>query len=385
MRKRIDKSKNKKIAAAVVTALVVIASAAAYMVFFGGGDGFYVDGKKKTEMTKNVEFGETPDISPKALKLTAKKDGKKLEISYEEPQISKLKTYEVKYKAKGLSKEFILKLDVKDTTAPVITGTKEYTVGVGEEFTKDKLDVLITDNYDDNLTDKLEMNQVVTSKEGTYDSELQVKDSSGNVGKMKIKVTVSESAGGSDSPSGIRPVPNPDDVTVLLNKGRALPDGWAPADLVGINSNNGGEQYLRSEAAAQWEKIRTDSLNDGLVINVVSSYRSQSYQENLYNYYMSFDPINAPYYSACPRTSEHEAGLAIDISYDGSLHDDLQNSSVGAWMNENGWKYGWIMRYPKGKEHITGYIFEPWHYRYVGKDLAEKLHNRGITMEEYYG
>lgn len=119
------------------------------------------------------------------------------------------------------------------------------------------------------------------------------------------------------------------------------------------------------------------------MINVVSSFRTEEYQRTLFEGYLAVDP-DAASYSAYPRTSEHELGLTVDISYDAQLHDDLQNSSLGEWLAENGWRYGWIVRYPQGKEELTGYIYEPWHYRYVGTALAAELHEQDLCLEEYY-
>lgn len=177
---------------------------------------------------------------------------------------------------------------------------------------------------------------------------------------------------------------DPTSVTCLVNKQFSLKDGWEPGDLVTISNHLPGDFYLRKEAAEAFETMKKAAQEDGITINVTSAYRTQAYQENLYKRYMASDPDNAPFYSAKARTSEHELGLAMDISYDNALHHDLQTSSLGEWMNTNGYQYGWIMRYPDDKIDITGYIFEAWHYRYVGPSLAAALHSSGLTLEEYY-
>ena len=105
---------------------------------------------------------------------------------------------------------------------------------------------------------------------------------------------------------------------------------------------------------------------------MVSSFRTEEYQRTLFEGYLAVDP-DAASYSAYPRTSEHELGLTADISYDAQLHDDLQQSQLG-----------WIVRYPEGKQELTGYIYEPWHYRYVGRTLAAQLHEQDLCLEEYY-
>lgn len=176
---------------------------------------------------------------------------------------------------------------------------------------------------------------------------------------------------------------NMDDLTLLLNAEHVLPKGWEPDDLQQISSGTGASQYLRKEAAAAWDDLFEAASKDGIAMYVVSSFRSEDYQESLYNSYLAVDP-NAATYSAFPRSSEHELGLAVDISYDYELHEDLLESELGRWMEENSYRYGWVVRYPEGKENITKYIYEPWHYRYVGKELASYLHQNDLTLEEYY-
>lgn len=186
-------------------------------------------------------------------------------------------------------------------------------------------------------------------------------------------------------PRSITPaIITPDSIGVLVNKYHAIPDGWEPSDLVQITSNNGRDMYLRSEAAAAWEQLNINAKALGIEIYVVSSFRTASYQEGLFDNYYAIDGANAFLYSALPRRSEHELGLAIDVSNDDQLHEDLLNHAVGQFMNDEGYKYGFILRYPENKMNITGYGFEAWHYRYVGVELATKLKNRGIVLEEYY-
>ncbi len=166
-----------------------------------------------------------------------------------------------------------------------------------------------------------------------------------------------------------------------MNKKNRLPDDWAPSDLVSI----GGGQYLREEAASAYYNLKAAAEAAGYTFNVISSYRTKETQQTLYNNYMAQDPEGAPYLSAYPRASEHELGLTIDISPDWSLHYDLLETDLGKWMTAHAHEYGWILRYPEGKTDITGYVFEAWHYRYVGVEAATKIKESGLTMEEYYG
>ena len=111
--------------------------------------------------------------------------------------------------------------------------------------------------------------------------------------------------------------------------------------------------------------------------------RDYSYQEKLWNSYSNSKGENwADSVAARAGFSEHQTGLALDIVTYGSTMNNFENSDEFKWLSKNAYKYGFILRYPKGKEHITGYKYEPWHYRYVG-DIASTIYNRNITLEEY--
>ena len=182
-------------------------------------------------------------------------------------------------------------------------------------------------------------------------------------------------------PAGTSVVPNPESITALVNKTNFLPEGWVPSDLVSV----GGGQQLRAEAATALNNLKAAAKPDGNTFNVNSGYSTKATQISLYSNYMAQDPEGAPYLSAYPRSSEHELGLAMDISPDWSLHYDLLETGLGKWMTAHAHEYGWILRYPEGKTGVTGYVFEAWHYRYVGKSLAAEIKSSGLTLEEYYG
>ena len=130
--------------------------------------------------------------------------------------------------------------------------------------------------------------------------------------------------------------------------------------------------------------MRDDASDNGLNIWIQSGYRSYGFQKELYDNYVKEDGKEAAdTYSARPGHSEHQTGLAFDLN---TITDDFQYTNEGIWVNENCYKYGFILRYPKGKEEITGYKYESWHLRYVGVELATKLYNNGdwITLEEHF-
>ena len=156
---------------------------------------------------------------------------------------------------------------------------------------------------------------------------------------------------------------------LIANKTYSLPQDYAPG--------------VTSEAEEAVNKMEAAAAEDGLELFVRSGYRSYSYQSTLYSNYVNRDgKAAADRYSARPGHSEHQTGMAFDMN---SLSQSFEYTPEGKWLAQNCWRYGFIIRYPKGKESITGYMYEPWHVRYLGTELAEKVYNSGLTLEEYLG
>ena len=175
------------------------------------------------------------------------------------------------------------------------------------------------------------------------------------------------------------------DGILIVNKSYPLPKDYVPTNTY---KNATGLNYcttcIDKEAYEKYKEMKADATALGLNIWIQSGYRSYSLQESLYNKYVNRDgKVAADTYSARPGHSEHQTGLAFDLN---SISDEFQYTDEGKWVNNNCYKYGYILRYPKGKENITGYKYESWHLRYVGKDLATKLYNNGdwITLEEHF-
>jgi D-alanyl-D-alanine carboxypeptidase len=171
------------------------------------------------------------------------------------------------------------------------------------------------------------------------------------------------------------------DGILIVNKTYSLPENY--------KAPNAGEyefclQCLTQETKNNFNEMQADAQSIGLNIYISSGYRSYKYQEKLYNNYVYQDGLEeADTYSARPGHSEHQTGLAFDLN---TIDDSFALTEEGKWIKDNCYKYGFILRYPKGKEKETGYQYESWHLRYVGKDLAEKLYNNGnwITLEEHF-
>jgi D-alanyl-D-alanine carboxypeptidase len=172
---------------------------------------------------------------------------------------------------------------------------------------------------------------------------------------------------------------------ILVNKYNYLTKDYIPNDLVTINEYTKSNVKMNIDAYNDFKKMANDIEKEDMHIRIVSAYRSYNYQDNLYNNYLKYDSKEkVDTYSARAGYSEHQTGLAIDIDNTLVDYNRFHITQEFTWMQNNAYKYGFILRYPLGKEHITGYKYEPWHYRYVGKDIAKYIYNSGLTYEEYY-
>lgn len=172
---------------------------------------------------------------------------------------------------------------------------------------------------------------------------------------------------------------------MLCSKNYRLPPDYEPENLLpvphGYYVMDGKEYLLQAEVVEAFIRMADDASGLGLNIKVISGYRTQDYQTELYNSYgQSYGYDEADTYSARPRHSEHETGLCMDINM---VTQDFQYTAEYEWLMANGASYGFILRYPEGKEATTGYVFEPWHWRYVGEKAVE-IKRTGLTFDEYY-
>ena len=181
-------------------------------------------------------------------------------------------------------------------------------------------------------------------------------------------------------------ISNPDIINVLVNKKFRLPKDYIPNDLEIININYANEnKMLRKEAKEAFESLSEDALKEGYKIIAVSTYRDYDYQNNLYEEYVSTSGMEyADKCSARAGHSEHQTGLAVDVMGSNNDYNLFVDTKEFSWMKDNAYKYGFILRYPDNKEKITGFKYEPWHYRYVGKIVAETIYKENLTLEEYY-
>ena len=159
------------------------------------------------------------------------------------------------------------------------------------------------------------------------------------------------------------------DGIMIVNKSYSLPSNYNPG--------------IDAEADKAYYKMKEAAQKDGVSLFVVSDFRSYETQESIYNRYVSEDgKAEADRYSARPGHSEHQTGLAYDLN---SLSSSFGETTEGKWLAKHCWEYGFIIRFPEGKESITGYMYEPWHVRYLGEKTAKAVYDSGLTLEEYLG
>jgi len=197
----------------------------------------------------------------------------------------------------------------------------------------------------------------------------------------------------SNKTNAVKTVAQPASISVLINKKYFLPKNYVPKDLVYpsvsfIFKEKIEKRKMRKEAALALNKLFTGAKKDKIYLSGVSAYRSYVTQKAVFNRYVKEDGYNnARKYSALPGSSEHQTGLAIDVSSSTgkcAAQSCFANTKEAKWLQSKSTNYGFIIRYPKGKESLTGYKYEPWHIRYVGVSLAKQMKKRNITLEEYY-
>jgi len=164
--------------------------------------------------------------------------------------------------------------------------------------------------------------------------------------------------------------------SMIVNKFNFLSFDYQPNDIKDIiNWYAYGNQSIKEEVYNQFIKMYNAALKEDLRIIINSSYRTYEDQKNIHN-------NSSDDYAARAGFSEHQTGLALDFTTNTGL--DFEETDEFKWLQTNAHKYGFILRYPKGKEHITGFSYEPWHYRYLGVELATKVYESKLTYEEYY-
>jgi D-alanyl-D-alanine carboxypeptidase len=180
---------------------------------------------------------------------------------------------------------------------------------------------------------------------------------------------------------------------VVVNKQRALPGTYTPAGLrqpsIRVRASGSSEMLLRNDAAAGVEELVAAAAGQGINLMLVSGYRSYGLQQSVYSGNVNREgQAEADKTSARPGHSEHQTGLAADmgaITRTCELETCFGQTAEGRWLADKAHLYGFVIRYPENKQNIVGYTYEPWHLRYVGKELASEVYKSGLTLEQYFG
>ncbi|MBN8233616.1 M15 family metallopeptidase [Halobacillus kuroshimensis] len=194
--------------------------------------------------------------------------------------------------------------------------------------------------------------------------------------------------------NGMIEVGDPESVEVVVNKQRKLPDGYAPPDLTVPDvpfsfEEDHPKKQLRQEAADALEELFEGADQAGLGLVAASGYRSYERQKEIYERNVEvYGKEETDTFSASPGTSEHQTGLAMDVTSAEmafKLTQAFGDTPEGEWVADHAYEYGFVVRYQEGNNDITGYKYEPWHLRYVGKEAAAEVHEQQVTLEEFFG
>jgi len=300
----------------------------------------------------------------------------------------------------GIDTEYSLILNfytppVYDTTAPVITSKEEITVTAGKLGSAPVLDLMEGVSASDDSGEAITVSLTGAydlEKPGTYTLFYEARDSAGNETKKPLTLKVNFNPFGADGKPVDGTYITPTGRTLVIQNNMALADGQlilnksysVPKEYMG------GSRALTPETEAAYYQMRNAATAAGVTLTIKSGTRNWNDQHYIFNNYVRAHGLEeALTFSARPGHSEHQTGLAMDLvtSSTQEANEDPTVKAALQWLNDNAYKYGFILRYPEGKSDIHGYIFEPWHYRYVGVELASALYNGGnwITMEEYFG
>lgn len=297
----------------------------------------------------------------------------------------------------GKLKEYHYIVNVYDDEKPSIIFSKELTIEEGQNIDLLK-NVKVEDNSQEKITPSVEGNYDI-NEPGKYQLYYVAKDSSDNEAKEEFTLIVKEKKKESSQNDSLS---NPQETkTFTTSKGfkGVIKDGITYIDgyLIVNKTYSLPSSYgtsLTSTTKNAFNKMQAAAKLDGINIYIASGFRSYRTQNRLYNNYVARDgKAKADTYSARPGHSEHQSGLAFDIcshdldGQDACINSNFDNTDQAKWLAQNAYKYGFILRYPKGKTNETGYKYESWHFRYVGTDLSTKLYNNGdwLTMENYFG
>lgn len=371
--KRINKKKKRKIIIIIsILILLLLISIITIIILLNIKE----NNKANIKLTSNLNV----EINTKVKLSSFIENIQNGEIISEDTEIdtSKLGKQDLKILIKNKYNEeetYTFEINIIDTTKPLIEGSKEITTYIGKN-----IDLLKSVSANDNSNEEIEINV-----EGNYDFN--------TIGEYPLNYIATDSSGNKTTEEFVlKVVKDPNNYTFTTSKGynAKVVNGITYIDGILITNKTYSlpSSYgngLTKETKKAFNDMDAEATSLGLNLYISSGYRSYYDQKYIYNNYVSRDgKTKADTYSARPGHSEHQTGLAFDLN---TINDSFTYTDEGKWVNDNCYRFGLIIRYPKGKDNITGYMHESWHLRYVGIELATKLYNNGnwITLEEYFG
>jgi len=291
-------------------------------------------------------------------------------------------------------------LNIIDTTPPVIEFKKELTTTVGKSIDLLK-NVKVIDNSNEEIKATVE-GEFDFNKVGEYHLKYVAIDSSENRTEEDFVLKVNRAPTNNNPPqnnnsnnnnntTNSSPNTRPADLTkgnlILVDNKHFLPRNFVPRNLVTINQDYGtAGMQVKSEVYEAFKKMYYAAKLEDLNLHIISAYRSWNTQDYFFNLNVKTHGLKVTEtFYARPGHSEHQTGLAIDIVAGKGGHSrDFGNTMEYRWLLDNAHTFGFILRYPNGKTHITGFIYEPWHWRYLGVDMATRVRDSNLTFNEFY-
>ena len=293
-------------------------------------------------------YGVKKDNTVNEIYLSEKVKNGKVNIkpnkNYKKYFITYIKLDDIKVKNMTVNKGSVVNLNIEYIPSVATVRDFEYTK-IGDIF-------MLNDNE-----------RIVAKKTGT--DKITIRHKVQNIEKT-ITIKVKKEENKIEEKDGITYVNG----ILIANKTYSLPSSYDPGKI-------------NEDASNAFQEMKEAAKKDGINLYISSGYRSYETQKEIYNYYVEKDgKEKADTYSARPGHSEHQSGLAMDLNI---IDSSFEGTPEAIWIAENCYKYGFIIRYPKGKDKVTGYKYEPWHIRYLGKEIAKKVYDSGLTLEEYLG
>lgn len=392
------KNKKNKIVVLGFIAAIIIGIISYYV--FHNSKKLILEYAKNIELNINEEYYNLDNIK--------KIENGSIITSKEKIDTSKIGSIEISFDVKDCQDKvttYQYTVQVVDKVPPVITFNKLIETNEGTEIDLLK-GVTVTDNSNTTIIPKIE-GEYDLNKSGEYQLYYVAEDESKNSTREEFTLKVNKKKSSNNATSSSQNSANnsnnnnpnngnvhnsKDETTFTTSKGFkgitkngvTYIDGYLVVNKTYSLPANYGSA-LTNVTLENFNKMKNAATLEGLNIYISSGFRSYNTQNNLYNGYVKRDgKVAADTYSARAGHSEHQSGLAFDVNI---INDTFANTAEAKWLAKNCYKYGFILRYPKGKSNETGYKYEAWHFRYVGEELATKLYNQGdwITMEDYFG